>query len=122
MMEVQAGRDMEVRTWREETVVIAQAHGRIEGPEGAEALRRTMDEALVPGDTTMILDLENLSYMSSAGLRAIAMIVNRTKRMNARLVVCVPDGGVRELFGISGFDQIVDVEESVHAAMRKATK
>ena len=68
-----------------------------------------------------MLDLEKLSYISSAGLRVILVTAKKLKETEGRLVVCTLQEGVAEVFRISGFDSIVDTAENRSAALSSVT-
>lgn len=55
------------------------------------------------------MDLEQLAYISSAGLRVVLMAAKRARRSGGRLLLCCLSPAVRELFEISGFLKILDV-------------
>ena len=53
------------------------------------------------------LDLEHLSYISSAGLRVILLVAQQLQGRAVKFSVCSLPESVREVFQISGFDQII---------------
>ena len=111
---------MDVTINRDAGMLIVAASGRIEGPEGAETLHRALDEALKPEDQALILDLEKATYLSSAGLRTVAIMMNRARKERVRLIVAAPEGPVRDLFAMSGFDRLVEVVDDVDKAKSTA--
>ena len=68
-------------------------------------------ERLVDGTMVIILDLKNLSYISSSGLH---VLLQTQKMMNAKkrkLVIKNMREAVREVFEMTGFINIVTLEE-----------
>ena len=65
----------------------------------------------------MILDFEDLTYISSAGLLVILLTAKDMRTANVKLAVCSPSQSVRDVFIISGFDQIFDLHDSRQAAL-----
>ncbi len=60
----------------------------------------------------MILDFENLVYISSAGLRAALITATSLRKRNVSFAVCSPLAVVREVwqaFQMSGFAKIVSI-------------
>ncbi|NLS25649.1 putative anti-sigma factor antagonist BtrV [Sphingomonas sp. S2M10] len=57
----------------------------------------------------LVMDLEQLAYISSAGLRVVLMAAKRAKQSGGRLLLCGLSPAVRELFEISGFLKILEV-------------
>ena len=65
----------------------------------------------------VLLDLSSLSYISSAGLRAILLIGRQLRKQKGTIAVCSLSPIVREVFEISGFDKIFPVYENQEAAI-----
>ena len=102
---------MEISTELRGEVLIARAQDRIDGAnarEFQEALQAVVDEHNV----AMVLDMEDLTYISSAGLRVILLIARVLQRDNKSLSLCSLSGPVREIFEISGFDKIIQIHDS----------
>ena len=70
------------------------------------------------GEATLLLDLAQLDYISSAGLRSLLIAAKRAQSAEGRLAVCALTTNVREVFRISGFDTIIDVHPDRDAALR----
>ena len=56
------------------------------------------------------VDLTGLSYVSSAGLRAILQGARSAQQRKAEFVLCCPTPNVKSVFDISGIQQVVRVE------------
>lgn len=109
---------MEVTTQREGETLIARPRGRIDGLANATSLQKTLEDAIESSDRALILDLEGVSYVSSAGLRAVAIMINRTRAADMRFVLCSLSGPIRALFATSGFDKLVQVVDTLDDARR----
>ena len=107
---------MDVTLRREDTTLIAHLRGRIEGLPAASSLQVSLEEAFEPTDKALILDFENLSYISSAGLRIVAIMINRTRMARMKFVLCCLIGPTQEIINISGFNQLVTVAETLDDA------
>ena len=102
---------MDISTELRGGVLIAKAQARIDGANAREfqdALQAAIDEH----DCAMVLDMEDLTYISSAGLRVILLIARVLQRNNNDLALCSLTGPVREIFQISGFDKIIKTLDS----------
>lgn len=66
-------------------------------------------EKILPGTTTLVLDMEKLEYISSAGLR---VILKAQKAMNAKGNMKLVHVGesIMEVFDITGFCDILTIE------------
>ena len=60
----------------------------------------------------LILDFEQVSYISSAGLRVLLVTAKTLQGNGAELALCSLDDPIREVFGISGFDSIIPIHDS----------
>ncbi|MEZ5608583.1 MAG: STAS domain-containing protein [Burkholderiaceae bacterium] len=64
------------------------------------------------GAKALVLDFSALDYISSAGLRMVLVLAKRLKQDAGQLVLCAMQPHVREVFDISGFLAILNVEGS----------
>ena len=97
---------MEISTERKGSVLVATTEERIDGVN-ARAFQDALQAAIADTDRAVILDLSQLTYISSAGLRVILLIARTLQRQDGNLAVCSLSGPVQEVFQISGFDQII---------------
>lgn len=58
-----------------------------------------------------VLDLADLSYISSAGLRVVLILAKKVKETGGALIVCGLSGAVHEVFDVSGFLSILTVRK-----------
>ena len=61
------------------------------------------------GARNVLLDMRELSYISSAGLRVVLVLAKRLKQAGGKLVIYGMQPHVREVFDISGFMAILNV-------------
>ena len=78
----------------------------------AQEFQGELSSAIAETDRAVVLDLEHLSYISSAGLRVILLTAKALQRQDAELAVCSLSDSIREVFAISGFDKIITVRDS----------
>ena len=102
---------IEVKTERQNGVLSASVDGRIDGSNVVE-FEETIRGAIDKDDRAVIMDFEKLSYISSAGLRAILLTGKTLGSQNAKLVLCSLPDPIREVFEISGFDRIFTIHPS----------
>ena len=76
----------------------------ITAPELEAAIKETL-----PGITYLTLDLKNLEYISSAGLR---VLLSAQKAMNAQgeMKVCNVNDTIMEIFEVTGFCDVLTIE------------
>ena len=96
---------MKVHAEREDGVLVARAVGRVDGANALEfqnALRAAIGE-----EDDVILDLEGLSYVSSAGLRVFLLVAKELGKRSRRFSVCSLSDSIDKVFTISGFDRVI---------------
>ncbi len=86
------------------TVVKPQANLDV---AGAAALEKELADA--SGD--VIIDLAEVSFVASSGLRVMLKTAQRLKSQGGSLTVSNANDTVREVFQISGFAMVVDILE-----------
>ncbi len=107
---------MGVQTERHEDTLIVKAKGRIDGTN-AKDFQVELEAAIDLSESAVILDMEHLSYISSAGLRVILLMAKTLRNQKTKFAVCSLSDSIREIFEISGFDQIVSIHDSQAAAL-----
>lgn len=86
----------------EGSVTIISISGRLE-PAGGRDLREALDR-LAETSGSLLVDLEGLDYMASAGFRELFLVGRKLGRRGARLAVCGLRGEVRRVFELARFD------------------
>ncbi len=99
---------MDLTTERQDGVLCARVSGRIDGTNAFE-FEEAVRTAIEKSDHAVILDLEDLSYISSAGLRAILLTAKNLGRQNAKFALCSLSDQILEIFKISGFDNVIQI-------------
>ncbi len=99
------------------TVVITPT-GRLDAAS-AQAFQERLVSCIDGGDTSVLLDLVRLDYISSVGLRALLSAAKRLQACDGRFAVCALTDNVREVFRVSGFDTIIDVHPDRDTALQR---
>ena len=69
------------------------------------------------GATKILVDFEDLNYISSSGLRMLLAAVKRLEDASGQLRICSPNKMVQEVFDTSGFSGIFSVYKSQAEAL-----
>ncbi len=88
---------------------LVRATGRLDSATSGPFEKQLLEHFGAPGSRVLV-DLAALDYVSSAGLRVILMAAKRAKQTQGRLVLCALQPHVLEVFEISGFLKIIEVE------------
>ena len=65
----------------------------------------------------MVIDLDRLDFITSAGLRALLLAQRTVTTSDGKLVISGVGGVVKEVFRIAKFDALLNVAETVGEAM-----
>jgi anti-anti-sigma factor len=109
---------MEIIEERSGQVLTMALNGRLDGATSQkfeEQILKRIEEGL----RKLVLDLERLDYISSMGLRVLHLTTKRLKSGNGIVVVCSPQPGIREVFGIAGFLTLFPVFETRAEAVQQ---
>ena len=101
-------------------IVTLAFKGRLDAASAAQA-ESAVQEFLKTGKTKLLLDLSELDYISSAGLRVLLFVSKALKQKSGTLVLCGIKGNVQEVLDVSGFTEIFKICASVAEALSEAT-
>ena len=91
------------------SATIVSLQGQINSANAA-AIEAEVLGLVTGGARNLVLDFSALDYISSAGLRMVLVVAKRLKQEGGQLVLCGMQPHVREVFDISGFLAILNVE------------
>lgn len=107
---------MEISAERESGAVIAKATGRIDSSNSRE-FHSGIDAVIADDDPAVVLNFEDVSYISSAGMRVILVTTKNLQIKGVKFVLCSMNEPIREVFKISGFDKIIPIYGSQSEAL-----
>jgi anti-sigma B factor antagonist len=107
---------MDITEQREGNVVTIGLAGRLDGTT-AKAVEERILQLIDSGATRLVVDLGQLDYISSVGLRVFMMAAKRLKVVGGRMVVCALQPAVKEVFEIAGFSAIFGIFEDRQQAV-----
>ena len=107
---------MEIKTRKEKDTVVVSVKGRMDAVSSPE-FDKGLAELIAEGEKVFIIDLGDLDYISSAGLRSILATTKKLKAKEGQLLLSSLKDVVKEVFEISGFSSIIPIHESVESAL-----
>ena len=107
---------MEITTERVDDVVVVKAKGRFYS-NNTQAVEKGLAEAIGSGPLRLALDLTEMDYISSAGLRVLLKVAKQIQRAKGKVVLFGLRPHVREVFSISAFDRIFSIHVDRAAAI-----
>jgi anti-anti-sigma factor len=99
-------------------VCILSVGGRIDSGNAADLLDR-LNGLLSSGEKTIVLDLKEVLYLTSAAFRVLLVASDEAERNAARMVLCGLAGQVRELFEMGGLLEAFTVHGSREDALAR---
>lgn len=69
------------------------------------------------GVSKVVLNLDKMEYVSSAGLRVILTAAKILKSSNGEMKICNANGVVKEVLETSGFNHIIDIYDHENDAI-----
>ncbi len=105
---------MELNVRNETKATVVEVKGKVDtltAPEFGKYLKEQIDK----NENTLIVNMTELYYMTSAGLREILGAGKMLRKKHMDILLAAPQGNIMEVFKISGFSslfKIFDTEES----------
>ncbi len=98
---------------------VVQIEGRVDASTAKE-LETAVMAAVGSGDGLLVLDMEAVDYISSAGLRVLLIALKALAAKGRRLALAALNPDVLDVVKLTGFDKLLDCHDSVDAAMAGA--
>ena len=86
--------------------------GRLDALTAVE-LEQNLSKIIENGNLDIVLDLTNLEYISSAGLRIFLLIAKKLKTLKGDLCLAGLGGNIKEVIEISGFPSIMSCYDDI---------
>ncbi len=95
---------------------VIKVTGRLNAASAAD-FDRECDKWIDEAGAYLVLDFEELDYISSAGLRCILTVAKRLKANGGKLAMCGLQGMVEEVVNLSGFAAYIPILPTVQEAI-----
>jgi len=110
---------MKIKIDEKQNMLVVSVSGKLDvmsAPELEEALSKHIDEAKAK---TIILNVSELDYVSSSGLRVVLLSAKRLKEIKCELVIAGLKDTVKDVFEISGFYSVFKIFETTEDALEQ---
>lgn len=107
---------MDLQTRSENNAVVVTISGRLDAvtaPDYEKSIRELIDV----GNICIVVDFEQLDYISSAGLRGLLLMAKLLNAKGGRACLANVKGNVRSVFDMCGFNTVFKMENSVAEAL-----
>jgi len=109
---------MELKFKKEGEATILELSGRLD-TSNYESFSDELFKKLEEGDKYIVVDMEDLDYISSSGLRVFLSALKKMKENNGELALCCMSDKISEVFEISGFSTIFKIYVRMDDALAK---
>lgn len=113
--------NLEINERDEAGVAIVSLKGRLDAASSQEAEQR-MNALIDAGNKSILVNLGNLDYISSSGLRVLLASLKRLKKTGGDLRLACPKPAVRDVFTMAGFHRIFAIDDDEASALNSFAK
>ena len=109
---------MEVIEKKQEGMSILRLLGRLDSNTSPDFEKKVF-EVIEDGTTRLVVDFEDLDYISSAGLRVVLKAAKSVKRSDGKIVLCSMKDYIKEVFEIAGFVSLFPIASTLDGALKE---
>lgn len=109
---------MQIHVSQHDTATLLRLAGRMDATT-AHLFEESCNDALTKGAKRMVVDMEGIVYISSAGLRSILTVQKTAKDSLCAIAYCALQPMVVDVFRISGFNRILTLCATQEDALAK---
>ncbi|MDE2849408.1 MAG: STAS domain-containing protein [Acidobacteriota bacterium] len=110
---------MNVQVENHDKVLVAKVEGRVDS-SNSQDFERQLQGAIGEDVQAVVIDLGQLAYISSAGLRVVLLVAKTLGQRNVSISLCALSDPVQSVFEISGFNRIIQIYDSQADALAAA--
>ena len=113
---------MEVSAIPLDNVTAVTVKGRVDSTT-ADSLTSRLGELVRSGSSRLVIDLKEVSYISSAGFRTLLITARAVAQASGKMVLCGITGEMQRLFDVSGFSDLFTIlpnQDDAVAQLRSA--
>jgi len=106
---------IEVKVSTRDRVTVVTVAGEIDGGSAPGLQARILP--LLQQDSSLILDLRSVTYMSSAGLRVLLLLYRQAMSRNGRVALAGVAETIKDTMAVTGFLKFFAVADTVDQAL-----
>ncbi|WP_269585352.1 STAS domain-containing protein [Roseibium sp. Sym1] len=111
---------MEIAEHMDGGVKLLSLNGRLDGSTSEHVTEAVLKR--VPDTPVLVLDLHEVTYISSAGLRVLIIAAKAARGAKTRLMIAGPTERVSEVLKISGIYSLLEIHPDRQKAVAAARK
>lgn len=113
---------MQVDSIDSDKALIISVNGRLDTTTASDFEKNCLESLSSTQNRSVLINLQDVEYMSSAGLRSILSLGKKVKSEGRSLFFCNLRGMVQEVFEVSGFTSIFPIYDSQEQALEAMYK
>lgn len=107
---------MDILDKKKGDVVIVSLAGRLDA-YGANDVEKKLDSFIDNGQVKLVINLENLEYISSSGLRVFLAGLKKARKQQGDMKLAGLKPFIKEIFDIAGFTQLFNIMDDEDSAV-----
>lgn len=108
---------MEITKELKDNLAVLRLKGRLDTNTAAD-LDAEIKNITQNNDVSLIIDLKDLQYISSAGLRVMLMTARIFEKAQGKLVLANMNSFVRNVFDLAGFSPLFNIADNFEDALQ----
>ena len=108
---------MQINQKEEKGIHILSLDGRFDAHSAGD-IEKELNLAISKGARKLLLDMDSVEYISSAGLRVLLAVAKKLKKEEGEIKLCCLKPYVKEVFDIAGFTQIFKIYDTTEEAIQ----
>jgi anti-sigma B factor antagonist/stage II sporulation protein AA (anti-sigma F factor antagonist) len=109
---------MDVQIEQKGDIVVLRVEGRLDAASSPQ-LEDKLNSIIAAGYFKILLNLTNVDYLSSAGMRLLLSISKKLKHLEGKIVACGLNNEVLEVIKMAGFQQVLQLYPNEEDALNK---
>ena len=108
---------MQINQKEEKGIHILSLDGRFDAHSAGD-IEKELNLTISKGARKLLLDMDSVEYISSAGLRVLLAVAKKLKKEEGEIKLCCLKPYVKEVFDIAGFTQIFKIYDTTEEAIQ----
>jgi anti-sigma B factor antagonist len=109
---------MQISRKEEKGIHIFSLDGRFDAHSAGD-VEKELNLTISKGARKLLLDMDGVEYISSAGLRVLLAAAKKLKKEEGEIKLCCLKPYVKEVFDIAGFTQIFKICDTTEKAIQE---
>jgi len=107
---------VDLKVEKREGVVVLFIKGRLDAVTAGD-LEAKFTELIQGGNGNIVVSMEELEYISSAGLRVVLLVAKKLHTAGRKFEFAALSGNVKDVFDISGFYSLFKIYDTLDQAL-----